>query len=470
MRDDDFLHAIAEAPEDDALRLVYADWLEDHGQAERAELIRAQCRINALAGDAGWLRDEADFCDRLPGYRGEPFWLERLSFAVGPPPCAEELTLRRRAAELVAAHGREWLGGLPLRGWFRRGLAEGICATLPELLEHAPAIRAMPTLRALSLALSGGQPPSAGNPLRLDEWEQWLSRTEVFDRIEHLYISGLPDSNDNMLDVGRLPRLRRLVCSGGDGMPYHPPGTGSIRGDLAWYEVSGWRLSVDREPGWAEEIFAQDVLAGLRGPTLDYLDYSDNNLGDEGVIALADTEHMANLRTLRLNWSEVSGTSLWVLGNSPHLPNLRHLDLSANHLPDDELAGLLLTPLLGQLRLLDLGNVPATEGLIARLVESAAAAGLRVLAVGPSSDQAANWRSGRAVRALAESPHLRGLRRLALHSVPLDDDLVLALARSRTLESLHTLELWIWPEPPDGAARRELEARYRVVWNGAPAG
>src|SRR5262245_30450084 len=160
MRDDDFLLTIGEAP-DDAPRLVYADWLDDHDQPDRAELIRVQCRVNALAGEAGRLRDEAYRDERFrdPGSRGR--WLEQLSFAVGPPPGAEELALRRRAAELIAAHGREWLGGLPLEGWFSRGLPEGVNVNLPKLREHAAAIRARPTLRALSLNLYGGQ--STGN-------------------------------------------------------------------------------------------------------------------------------------------------------------------------------------------------------------------------------------------------------------------------------------------------------------------
>ena len=37
-----FLAAITAAPDDEALRLVYADWLEEHGDAARAELIRLQ--------------------------------------------------------------------------------------------------------------------------------------------------------------------------------------------------------------------------------------------------------------------------------------------------------------------------------------------------------------------------------------------------------------------------------------------
>ena len=35
-----FLQAIIANPDDNALLLVYADWLEEHGQPERAEIIR----------------------------------------------------------------------------------------------------------------------------------------------------------------------------------------------------------------------------------------------------------------------------------------------------------------------------------------------------------------------------------------------------------------------------------------------
>lgn len=48
--EDGFLHAIMETPDDDVPRLVYADWLEEHGDP-RAELIRVQCAEARLAAD-----------------------------------------------------------------------------------------------------------------------------------------------------------------------------------------------------------------------------------------------------------------------------------------------------------------------------------------------------------------------------------------------------------------------------------
>jgi uncharacterized protein (TIGR02996 family) len=84
------LQGCAESPDDSTPRVILADWLEDHGQAERAELVRVQCRL------ADWVPD----------------WQERQK-------------LIARQDELIAAHRDEWLGpltGLCHRMEFVRGL------------------------------------------------------------------------------------------------------------------------------------------------------------------------------------------------------------------------------------------------------------------------------------------------------------------------------------------------------------
>ena len=50
--DDAFLQAILESPDDDTPRLVYADWLDEHGQSDRAEFIRESCLLARLR----WVR------------------------------------------------------------------------------------------------------------------------------------------------------------------------------------------------------------------------------------------------------------------------------------------------------------------------------------------------------------------------------------------------------------------------------
>src|SRR5437879_10706296 len=44
------LLAILNSPDDQTLRLVYADWLEEHGDP-RAELIRLECQLTAMTED-----------------------------------------------------------------------------------------------------------------------------------------------------------------------------------------------------------------------------------------------------------------------------------------------------------------------------------------------------------------------------------------------------------------------------------
>lgn len=45
MNDPSLLQTIRENPDQDAPRLIYADWLEEHGQQDRAEFIRVQIRL-----------------------------------------------------------------------------------------------------------------------------------------------------------------------------------------------------------------------------------------------------------------------------------------------------------------------------------------------------------------------------------------------------------------------------------------
>src|SRR4051794_5593177 len=75
--DEAFLCDIIEHPDDDAPRLIYADWLDEHGQPERAEFIRLQCRLALLP-------------------EGDP----------------ERPALRVRESELLGAHRARWTADL----------------------------------------------------------------------------------------------------------------------------------------------------------------------------------------------------------------------------------------------------------------------------------------------------------------------------------------------------------------------
>lgn len=69
-----FMADIRAAPDDDSPRLIYADWLHDHGDPERAEFIRVQCELARLPADDP-RRDALAFREmRLSGH--ETRWTE----------------------------------------------------------------------------------------------------------------------------------------------------------------------------------------------------------------------------------------------------------------------------------------------------------------------------------------------------------------------------------------------------------
>jgi uncharacterized protein (TIGR02996 family) len=67
------LAAILEAPDDDAPRLVYADWLEEQGDADRAEFIRLQCRLaqRERDGPLDYNDDDVARASELGSYTGQ---------------------------------------------------------------------------------------------------------------------------------------------------------------------------------------------------------------------------------------------------------------------------------------------------------------------------------------------------------------------------------------------------------------
>jgi uncharacterized protein (TIGR02996 family) len=108
-----FIAAIIAAPDDDLPRLVFADWLDEHGDSARAEFIRLQC--------AGLVDDT-------------------------------------RICELETMHRTEWLGPLArivYRAEFRRGFVEH--ATLPAVvfLAQGSTLRRQTPLRGVTLLGAG---------------------------------------------------------------------------------------------------------------------------------------------------------------------------------------------------------------------------------------------------------------------------------------------------------------------------
>jgi uncharacterized protein (TIGR02996 family) len=73
-----FMRAIIDRPDDDSPRLIYADWLEENGETERAEFIRLQCARSSARTQTS-VRPEAVLreMDLLEHYQAQ--WTPRIA-------------------------------------------------------------------------------------------------------------------------------------------------------------------------------------------------------------------------------------------------------------------------------------------------------------------------------------------------------------------------------------------------------
>jgi uncharacterized protein (TIGR02996 family) len=127
VREEDFLRSILSDPNDDLVRLVFADWLEEHDQSEYAEFIRVQCELEPLRD-----RYEIDRAAELHR-REEELW--------------HWCQCRHQALDDLFEDPRSDLGKQ-----YRRGFLHRLSLTANDFVSRAEAIvRLCPTLRRLKL-------------------------------------------------------------------------------------------------------------------------------------------------------------------------------------------------------------------------------------------------------------------------------------------------------------------------------
>ena len=141
------LRAVVAAPADDLPRLVAADWLEEHGQPERAEFIRIQVELAQLevAGRGGW--EEARALQRRERTFLSPMSLTRALWSLESCPQLVRVEFRDRPTaplEAMQVSGSDRLT-------FRRGFVEVVSCTPEEWLQHAAAVRERQPIRAVYL-------------------------------------------------------------------------------------------------------------------------------------------------------------------------------------------------------------------------------------------------------------------------------------------------------------------------------
>jgi uncharacterized protein (TIGR02996 family) len=304
-----FLEDIVSHPDDDAPRLVFADWLDDHGEADRAEFIRLQVH--------------------------------------GARPLAEEQRRvgEKRQEELLTRHEGTWRSALPaLEGvtWvdFSRGFVEAVFVESPEVfLAQAAALFAAAPVRRLQVGRVDAQGARA------------LSRSPYLARLSEL-------------NLGNNPGLGRRGVEALAGSPH----LHGLAGLLLHYDALGDEavacLAHSPHLGRLVELYLSGNDLGDEGtaalgrstslPRLTDLDLRDNQVGDAGVRALAlDGEH-DQLGTLYLVNNRIGADGAEALVFTPALPRLTRLYLNYNPIGDSGAVALAESPHSTRLRDLDL--------------------------------------------------------------------------------------------------------------------
>jgi uncharacterized protein (TIGR02996 family) len=501
---DAFLQAICDDPDDDTPRLVYADWLEEHGNAadfDRARFIRLQIEAH-----------------RLPEFDRRRY------------------EYKREAERLLGRHRGAWLAGLPWwvepygAGFFERGFVNSLYVLPMHFLEAFPELPAREPVTQLRVRSVGEKVP-VGNLLALPGLERLrhldfyghgikdagavklarcpalhnlitlnlstndiglkgvraLARSQHLQKLEYLDVGPLQhESLAALIGSAHLRRLQRLDVnpefSGLDGLEM------LLLSDLG-RRLTTLSLSGSQFGGDLQEAVARRLALAYGVAELTSLSFVWVRIGDAGLAALAGASHLSRVRRLRLLGCSVGAEGLRALAASDVFGGLTRLVVSYTRLDDSALAVLGGTRTLTRLQSLSLhdnhftahgmkalGRVTAWPGLAEldlsgcelddKAVEALASAdllaslcrldlnrnrfgsaGAVALARSPGVrglievDLGHNQISGTGARALAESQCLGSLRSLKLEHNPVGDEGAVALAGSPLLRQLVELDL-----------------------------
>jgi uncharacterized protein (TIGR02996 family) len=185
--------AVCEQPWDDAVRLVYADWLEEHGQPQRAAFIRFQIENQGQERDRAWFQKALEF------EPFEPLWQK----------------------EIPTLPGVKWSNS------FQRGFLDAVVfESVKSFTQHAEAVFAASPLDDIGLRRVSDRtirevlacPLLARlRGLRLlgsltDEGVRQVASCPALARLEFLVIWGGDFGDAAAAAIARSPYLGRLKC------------------------------------------------------------------------------------------------------------------------------------------------------------------------------------------------------------------------------------------------------------------
>jgi uncharacterized protein (TIGR02996 family) len=266
MRDDEaFLRAVIDNPDDDLPRLVYADYLDEHGDPERAELIRIQCELA-----------------RVP-----------------PEDQRRRKRLWDREWELLGAYREQWAG--PLAEFadpygYRRGFVESITLSAAAFLHHADTIWRLAPVRNVTLD---------------DAWEE-MDRLAASPHLARLRTLTLDENSLSDGDVHRLadsPHLANLTRLDLRSNRFRVAAVEALAASPHLARLSSLDLGDN-------EINSAGADALSRSPFLNHLEELSlemGNVGQAGVEALAFGEGLPALTMLDLSVNPVGSRGVRAL-------------------------------------------------------------------------------------------------------------------------------------------------------------
>jgi uncharacterized protein (TIGR02996 family) len=278
-----FLRAIRDEPEDDGLRLIFADWLEERNDL-RGTLIRVQVTRARLPASHP-LYAELELAEKqLLEQQGAGFWLGSFLWRI-------RRWRFQRGLLHIEADGSTFLDDpLPSGAvaWVER---LGLWQVSVEQINRLEECSQFAALSMLDLPYNrlGSRGATA------------LAQLPSLERLRWLDLSGNGVGDAGAVALARSPWLTRLTA----------------------LHLSGNQIG----PGGARGLAASTTLASLTT-----LDLSYNHLGNRGATALAGSLHLNALESLFLSGNDIRSSGARALAASPHLPRLRVLHLSGNHL------------------------------------------------------------------------------------------------------------------------------------------
>jgi uncharacterized protein (TIGR02996 family) len=316
------LEMVEEYPDDETSRQVLADWLEDQGQGERAELIHVQCAL-----------------------------------AHSDLPEEERARLEQREQDLLAWLRDHWL--LPLFGpgaeWqFERGLLRRVRLGWRTFLDKGRELIEAAWVRRFDLV---GERREEGESVDLAE----LAASPLLVRVRSLTLPEhalTPEQVEVLAASPWLAGLQHLDLSEdavGIAEPAFLAGLHRLKG-LRILRLAGNALG---DAGL--RVLLQGGFGNLRE-----LDLSHNSITDQGLSSLAAAPLLANLEVLNLSRNLIGDEGVRALVRAGNLASLRGLDLAGNFIGDAGMSALASCPALAALTGIDLeGNPFGRRGALA---------------------------------------------------------------------------------------------------------